>query len=711
MPTTYKLAQEVDERILMTMERVLRKHLHFLPLLDAEVNIEVLCAFSDKGRPVKMMKCPVLAKAKVVKDEERARGGPDVRIVLDAKAWGTLGRPSQESVFAHELYHLKLVEDGDGGFEQDAYDRPVVKTIPDDWLINGFGDVAAWYGEHSIERRSYVALSKRLGQLRLPFGEVETREVATDKSTSGDPIDTAVAEALCQVEACADPAVVAQAAAKEKPRAAKGPRSSSTSAAPKPEDIIREIDQQLGTLSDEDQNVWNRTPLEELGITDQRLTMLNDAGFSDVSDVIYAVLEEGRFLDSLPGQTATSAAHLADRMAEVFAVFAEGREVVTGHEIAGDAAAAEQTAKPIELFRDGKYTFAELGLTDDFDKLMAKSNAAKISTNFNPAKPDKVANLVDVRGALYMVAGGVYAGADHPVRSYVTLVRAVPVEEWKGSRNGRVNPETGYQGASVTWKGKTYVLGGRDMELRAYPVSVPIESPASDVLDPPHWRDRPIDQMGLSDELVADAREYQIETAGTLGEWLESGDSNDLLDESREGYIAALDAIAKPNRECRRCYFVRADGDECPRCGATRWDLTAHDVGPPVGDSEQAQAAAEHSDLDIYPDGPREPSKPGHLRIGSKDVPVTGQVVEEDDDKSKRGKRKPKAAAAEPGPLPDNIFLVGPPRKPATYAVRASSLKAAADFAKSQHPKGAKVHVRPLEPGQKLLVPVTRDLT
>lgn len=138
MPTTYKLAQEVDESIELTLDRVLRKHLHFEPLIRAEVDIEVLCAFNSKGHPIKVMKCPALAKVKVIKDEERSRGGPDVRIVLDHKRWSALGHPSQEATLAHELYHLELVEDGDGGFERDAYDRPVVKTIPDDWLLNGF---------------------------------------------------------------------------------------------------------------------------------------------------------------------------------------------------------------------------------------------------------------------------------------------------------------------------------------------------------------------------------------------------------------------------------------------------------------------------------------------------------------------------------------------------------------------------------------------
>jgi hypothetical protein len=142
----------------------------FPQLEDEELNIEVLAATHPDGGPaVKHHGSPALAVIKVVKPEERSTGGPDLRIVVDLARYAKLNRRSQEALFAHELFHVQVAKTKQGKTKRDPYGRPVTRLRPDDWSITGFKEVADWYGEDSIEHRSYRVLGEALRQSLFEF--------------------------------------------------------------------------------------------------------------------------------------------------------------------------------------------------------------------------------------------------------------------------------------------------------------------------------------------------------------------------------------------------------------------------------------------------------------------------------------------------------------------------------------------------------------
>ena len=167
MATVYKIA---DEDVLAVMRRVIDDHGIFAEIGE-NVRTEVLMAWSDKGSPLKHHGATAAAKIRVVDGEERSRGGPDVRILIDAGRFASMSPRSQEALFAHELYHLRLQRHLDGSVKVDPYGRPVIKMIDDDWCINGFQRVAEWYGDASIEVQAHRGVGEMLGQTALPFGD------------------------------------------------------------------------------------------------------------------------------------------------------------------------------------------------------------------------------------------------------------------------------------------------------------------------------------------------------------------------------------------------------------------------------------------------------------------------------------------------------------------------------------------------------------
>jgi hypothetical protein len=185
---------------------VLAAHERFRLLIDLELRFDVLLAYNDAGPALKHHGAPALATVKVVGPEERARAlakgqsePPDVRIKIDADRWGARSFRARAAVLAHELYHvLPVTKKGKLSVERDAYGRPRLKLIPDDWSYTGFAEVAAWYGEDSAEVRSYKALGEILSQGSLSF-MAEDGATLSDKPAAPPPAPRTTAEARAGV--------------------------------------------------------------------------------------------------------------------------------------------------------------------------------------------------------------------------------------------------------------------------------------------------------------------------------------------------------------------------------------------------------------------------------------------------------------------------------------------------------------------------------
>lgn len=187
MSTEYRLA---DEDVVAVMDAVIDRHTKFADLRKHDVRIEVLMAWADNNEPVKKHGAVAAACVKVVSGEERSRGGPDVRIKVDAKRYGEFGPKSREALFAHELYHLEVQYHDGGGVKLDVYGRPVIKSIHDDWCVNGFRQVAEWYGDAAIEVRSHRAVAEILSQCVLPLNFSDTLGPDTTVTVNGRPVET-----------------------------------------------------------------------------------------------------------------------------------------------------------------------------------------------------------------------------------------------------------------------------------------------------------------------------------------------------------------------------------------------------------------------------------------------------------------------------------------------------------------------------------------
>lgn len=136
-------------------------------LIPEEIRFEILCVTTDG--PAALTN-GALARIKVVGAEERSRGGPDCRILLDLYQYQDLENDIQrEAVFAHELFHIEMTRNKKGVVKRDDYDRPRFKMKKDHWYITGFHQVWSHYRENSIEQLSYDRMTEAFELTSLQF--------------------------------------------------------------------------------------------------------------------------------------------------------------------------------------------------------------------------------------------------------------------------------------------------------------------------------------------------------------------------------------------------------------------------------------------------------------------------------------------------------------------------------------------------------------
>lgn len=121
------------------------------PLSDAGVTVDVLWASSCEGRPVKAHGYPALAVIKINSYRLRVQGHADAEITLDKKEWEVLSMQQREALIDHELEHLDLKLDKDGGVVRDDLERPQMSLRKHDHQFGWFDAVAERHGVNSQE--------------------------------------------------------------------------------------------------------------------------------------------------------------------------------------------------------------------------------------------------------------------------------------------------------------------------------------------------------------------------------------------------------------------------------------------------------------------------------------------------------------------------------------------------------------------------------
>jgi hypothetical protein len=169
MPTTYC---EANNTVISLMGGVIDEFFPDIRRCEPELAISVLMADNEDnpGGALKKYGAGVVAMIKRSSKEDKAENGPDLRILIDADRWRGSSERRQRAILAHELRHVEIQWEPGGRVPQaDAYGRPKIKLVADDWVLTGFEDVAEWFGEDAVEVGAVRSVYGSLQQLGLPF--------------------------------------------------------------------------------------------------------------------------------------------------------------------------------------------------------------------------------------------------------------------------------------------------------------------------------------------------------------------------------------------------------------------------------------------------------------------------------------------------------------------------------------------------------------
>ncbi len=177
---------EANSDIYLMVSEVMSKHFSVMASLDPCLEIEVLMAEDDKGKPaLKSHGHACAGKIKLVKPEDRAadQGVPDIRIFLDRRRWDKLTSRRRQALLHHELSHVAIRHDKRSGeIKRDDYGRPRLRLKLDDWLLTGFRETAEIFGEDALEIQSLRKVADLLQQPSLLFGDVSAPKAKSGKA-------------------------------------------------------------------------------------------------------------------------------------------------------------------------------------------------------------------------------------------------------------------------------------------------------------------------------------------------------------------------------------------------------------------------------------------------------------------------------------------------------------------------------------------------
>lgn len=195
MPKAKFRFDPAGEEVYDLMRSVIEERFPEIRALEPELRICVLMASNDGEvfKPcLKHHGAAAVALVRKSKPQDRAQDGPDVYIEIDQNCWNERSERGRAAILAHEIRHIGFKRDKGGEVKRDIYERPVIRLLPDDWMLTGFRDVVEWYGEDAVEYqavRSVAEVVHPLCQLRLPFldGEGGGEDAKQEHQTTGTP--------------------------------------------------------------------------------------------------------------------------------------------------------------------------------------------------------------------------------------------------------------------------------------------------------------------------------------------------------------------------------------------------------------------------------------------------------------------------------------------------------------------------------------------
>jgi hypothetical protein len=168
--------QKADDEVHRLVAEVIEQD--FPDLKEVEVRVDLLMAFAARneqtgepqGYALKLHGVPCLAVIKVNNIKDRVAGLGDCRITFDGDRFVDLPDRKRRGLIHHELMHLVVARDSEGGVRTDDAFRPVLKTRNHDIDLGAFFATVKKYGEDAPETDNYKAAHREFTQLLLPYG-------------------------------------------------------------------------------------------------------------------------------------------------------------------------------------------------------------------------------------------------------------------------------------------------------------------------------------------------------------------------------------------------------------------------------------------------------------------------------------------------------------------------------------------------------------
>lgn len=171
MAKTYTKAEPEVMNLLLD---VLRRH--HKELIDLQIRIGVLMVRpprtvngEPKGAAIKVRGVPAAACMWLTTAKDRVHMPYDAIIEIDADRWDRLGDKERAALLDHEVTHIVVLKDKNGGVETDEDLRPKLRTRPDEWTLSGFAEVIHRHGEAALEWQAVNKLVDQYGQLLFPW--------------------------------------------------------------------------------------------------------------------------------------------------------------------------------------------------------------------------------------------------------------------------------------------------------------------------------------------------------------------------------------------------------------------------------------------------------------------------------------------------------------------------------------------------------------
>lgn len=147
MPTTYTRADADTMRLLE--QAVNTWHLQ---LKHHKVSIGVLMAGNPDGPAVSHGGYPAAAKIKIVSLKDRLTKKFDAELIIDEDHWKSCSDEHKLALLDHELSHIEVAFNKNGGVKLDDLGRPKLKSVPGDIVqSDGFRDVIRRHREFAPE--------------------------------------------------------------------------------------------------------------------------------------------------------------------------------------------------------------------------------------------------------------------------------------------------------------------------------------------------------------------------------------------------------------------------------------------------------------------------------------------------------------------------------------------------------------------------------